>query len=87
MLLVGIVAGVNDQRVIHHAAAPFRDAFQCLHHLDQHTAVVLTNLDPDRIVRLIHVPEVVPLLINSQAFPGAEYFASARANRQRVRNA
>ena len=80
VLLVGVVAGVDDERVVHHRAAALGHAFQLFHELHQHAAVVLADLDPDRIVRLVHVPEVVPLLLDAQTFPGTKDFAAAGAD-------
>ncbi len=84
VLLVRVVAGVDDQRVVHHGAAAFGHAFQLFHEPHQHAAVVLTNLDPDRIVGLLHVPKVVPLLLDAQPLPRAEDLAAARTDGQRT---
>ena len=87
VLLVGVVAGVNDERVVHHRAAAFGHAFQLLHQLHQHAAVVLADLDPDRIVRLRHVAEVVALLLDAEALPRAEDLAPAGADREHAGDA
>ena len=55
VLLVRVVAGVDDKRIVHHVAIALRHRFEFLDHLGQHAAIVLTNLDPDLVVRLRHV--------------------------------
>ncbi len=77
---VGVVAGVDDQGVVHHRSAALRHTLQLFHQLHQHAAVVLADLDPDRVVRLLHVPQVVPLLLHAQALPRAEDLAAARTD-------
>ena len=59
MLFLSIIAGVDDQGVVHHRARAFRDGLQGFHELDQHLAVVLTDLYPDRIVGLVHMSKAV----------------------------
>ena len=72
VLLIGVVAGVHNQGVVHHCAATLGHTLQRLHDSHEHTAVVLPDFDPDRIVGLLHVSEVVPLLLDAQSLPGAE---------------
>ena len=76
VLTVGVVARVDDQRLIHHRAVAFGDSFQCLHDANQHSAVVLADFDPDRVIGLLHVPEIVPLLFDSDSFPRTENLAA-----------
>ena len=69
VLFVSIVARVDDQGVVHHRAASFGNALQLLHQLHQHAAVVLADFNPDWIVWLLHVAEVMALLLDAQSFP------------------
>ena len=82
VLFVGVVAGVDDEGVVHHGAAAFRNAFEFLHELDQHLGVILANFVPDRVAGLFHVAEAVTLLLDAEAFPRAKDFAATRANGQ-----
>ena len=86
MLLICVVAGVDDQRVVHHGSTAFGHTFQCFHDPHQHTTVVLANLDPDWIVGLLHVPKVVALLLNAQSLPGTKNLTSTGAYGQCVGN-
>ena len=76
VLTVRVVAGVDDQRVVHHRATSFGHTFQRFHDPHQHAAVVLTDLDPDRIVGLLHVSQVVTLLLDADSLPRPEDLAA-----------
>lgn len=76
VLLVGVVAGVDDEGVVHHGAAAFGDTFEFFHELDEHLGVVLADFVPDGIACLGHVAEVVALFVDAEAFPRAEDFAA-----------
>ena len=76
MLLVSVIAGVDDQGVVHHRATALGHAFHRFHDPHQHAAVVLTDLDPDRIAGLIHVSKVMSLLLDAQSLPGTEDLAT-----------
>ena len=84
VLLVCVITGVDDQGVIHHRSIAFRHAFESLHGPDKHFAVVLPNLDPNRITRLIHVPKVMPLLLHTNPFPSPKNLSPPRTNGQGV---
>ena len=69
VLVIGVVTGVHDQRVIHHRAATFGNTLEFLHQLHQHATVVLADLNPDRVVRLLHVTKVMALLLHADSLP------------------
>jgi hypothetical protein len=76
VLLFGIIAGVNNQGVIHHRARAFRNGLQCFHDLDQHLTVILPDLGPYEIVRLVKVSQSVARVGDAQPFPGTEILAA-----------
>ena len=55
MLFVSIIAGVDNERIVHHRSLAFRHGFEGFHQLHQHTAVILADLMPDGIPFLFHV--------------------------------
>ena len=86
MLRVGIVAGVYDERVVHHASTALGNTFKFLHKLNQHATVVLADLDPDRVIGLLHVAEIVALLLHAQTFPRSKDLTTPRADRKHTGN-
>lgn len=80
VLFVGVVAGVEDEGVVHHGAAAFGHALEFLHELDEHLGVVLSDFVPDGIAGLSHVAEIVALFLNAEPFPRAKDFAAAGAD-------
>ena len=87
VLLVCVVAGVDDQGVVHHRTAALGYPVQRFDDPHQHAAVVLANLDPDRIAGLLHVPEYMSYFFDAQSLPGTVDLTAARADGQRVGNA
>jgi len=55
MLFVSIIAGVDNERIVHHRSVALRHRFEGLHQFHQHAAVILTDFMPDGISFLSHV--------------------------------
>ena len=49
MLLVRIIAGVDNECIVHHRSFTLRHRFEGLHQLNQHLAVIVPDLVPDGI--------------------------------------
>ena len=85
VLAICVVTGVDDERIVHHRAVTFRHRLQGLHDLDEHSTVVLPDLHPDWVVRLLHVPKTVPGRYDSESFPRTEDLPAPRTDRENVR--
>ena len=55
MLFVSVIAGLDNECIIHHRPFTFRHRFEGFHEFHQHPAVILADLMPDGISFLSHV--------------------------------
>ena len=80
VLLFSIIAGIHNQGVVHHGARTFRNGLQGFHQLDQHLAVVLPDLCPNTIARLVDMPKPMTGIRDTQSFPGPEILTASGGN-------
>ena len=56
VLLVSVIAGVDNECLVHHGSVALRHGFEGFHEFHQHAAVVVADFMPDGISFLPHVP-------------------------------
>ena len=81
VLLFGVVEGVLDQRVVHHRARTFGNAFETPHEADEHFAVILPDLCPDFVAGLIKVTKPMAGVGDAQPLPRAKILTASGGDR------
>ena len=56
VLLVSVIAGVDNERIVHHRSVALRHGFEGFHEFHQHAEVIVADFMPDGIYFLSHVP-------------------------------
>lgn len=83
-LLFSIIAGIHNLGVIHHRARAFRNGFEGFHKLDQHLRIVLPDLNPGRVSRLLHMTQTASGSSNAQSFPCPEILTASGVDSQDI---